>query len=410
MRCPNCGETVSDDVPFCPGCGQNLATGRPKRKLRFILMDVQEDRRFKHLASAIILAVVIMALLSVLLTAPAEETRTGDDPKPGPSGTAILVPGTSDYIELLEGFGDRGFGARLTEGSSGRYELRVTLDSKVSGNYSTFSWVVHNEATGANQVSIKDQAEIVWSNPSPGAFSITVTCSTDSGAQHVNVGRIQYFGDSAWQGTFEYNGRTFSVEAKTGLDEYLSLSSKTASRGTEDAKEAASFATVTDSVSLLAGRLQDAFLKIYPETGIKGPEFASFVLTYIQGCYKVVSDTEAHSALTYWAYPGETIYLGQGDSGDLSVLAASLLKASGYEAALLLHHNRTFLAIKSGYTAGDVPDGCVFVSFTQENERYILCDPAGDAPMGCVDQAYGYRSGRCYYYGEMMSAPGFARV
>ncbi len=410
MKCPNCGESVSDDVPFCPECGQNLAADRPKRKLRFILMDVQEDRRFKHLASAIILAVVIMALLSVILTAPVEETRSGDDPRPGPSGTAILIPGTSDYIELIEGFGDLGFNARLVESSDGRYELHVALDSKVSGSYSMFSWVVHNEATGANQVSIKDKAEIIWSNPSTGAFSITVTCASDSGEQHVHVGRIQYFGDSVWEGMFTYNGRTFSVEAKAGLNEYLTLTSKTAMRGTDNAGEAASFATMTDSVALLAGRLQDAFLKIYPDTGIKGPEFASFVLAYVQQCYREASDTEAHSALTYWAYPGETIYLGQGDSGDLSVLAASLLKASGYETALLLHHNRTFLAIQSDYTAGDVPDGCAFVSFTQDDMRYILCDPAGDAPLGCVDDAYGYRSGRCYYYGEIVSAPGFARA
>ncbi len=410
INCPNCGESVSDDVPFCPACGQNLSVERRRRKLRFILMDVQEDRRFKHLFSAIIIAVVVMAVLAVVLTAPASDNSPSPSPSPGPSDTAVLVPGTSDYIELYKGFESPGFIAFFQQNSKGKQELHIALDSSISGKYSNFSWIVRNEVTGDIQVSIKDQAEIVWSNPSAGIFGITVACSTDSGEQYTHVGRIQYFGDSVWSGSFDFNGRMFSIEAKTGLNEYLSLTSASGDRSAYDTSTAASFVKSTDSVSLLAGRLQDAFLRIYPDAGIKGPEFASFVLTYIQSCYGEISDTASHSVESYWAYPGETIYTGQGDSKDLSVLAAAILKTSGYETGLLLHHGRTFLAIQSDYTAENVPSGSTFVSFTQDNSRYILCDPAGDRPLGCVDDAYGYRSGRCYYYGEMVSAPGFARA
>ncbi len=410
INCPNCGESVSDDVPFCPACGQNLSVERRRRKLRFILMDVQEDRRFKHLFSAIIIAVVIMAVLAVVLTAPMQGDDDSPAPRPGPSDTAILVPGTSDYIELYKGFEEPGFYAFFQENSKGKQELHVALDSSISGKFSNFSWIVRNEVTGSIQVSIKDQAEIVWSNPSTGIFGITVACSTDYGDEYTHVGKIQYFGDSTWSGDFDYNGRMFSIQARAGLNEYISLASASCSRATEDAATAAAFVNTTDSVNLLAGRLQDAFLKIYPDTGINGPEFASFVLTYIQSCYREISDTASHSVETYWAFPGETIYTGQGDSEDLSVLAAAILKSSGYETGLLLHHGRTFLAIQSGYTAEDVPAGSTFISFVQDNSRYILCDPAGDQPLGCVDDAYGYRSGECYYYGEKISAPGFARA
>ncbi len=410
INCPNCGESVSDDVPFCPACGHNLSVERPKRKLRFILMDVQEGRRFKHLFSAIIIAVIVIAVLSVVMTAPTQTDDPVPSPGPGPSENAVLVPGTSDYIELYDGFQEPGFSAFFQQNSKDKQELHITLDSSISGNYSNFSWIIRNEVTGSIQVSIKDRAEIVWSNPSVGIFSITVACSTDSGDQYTHVGRIQYFGDSVWSGSFDFNGRMFSIRAEAGLKEYLSLTSASGDRATYDTATAASFVRSTDSVSLLAGRLQDAFLRIYPDVGIKGPEFASFVLTYIQSCYSEVSDTVSHSVGAYWAYPGETIYTGQGDSKDLSVLAAAILKSSGYETGLLLHHGRTFLALRSDYTATEVPKGASFVSFTQDNVRYILCDPAGDQPLGCVDDAYGYRGGRCYYYGEIVSAPGFARA
>jgi len=159
--------------------------------------DVQEDRRFKHLFSAIIIAVVVMAVLAVVLTAPAESDSPSPSPSPGPSDTAVLVPGTSDYIELYKGFESPGFIAFFQENSKGKQELHIALDSSISGNYSNFSWIVRNEVTGGIQVSIKDQAEIVWSNPSAGIFGITVACSTDSGEQYTHVGRIQYFGDTA---------------------------------------------------------------------------------------------------------------------------------------------------------------------------------------------------------------------
>ena len=98
MKCPNCGMEVEGDSPFCPHCGQNISV-RSKRKLRFILMDVQDDRRFRHLASAAVITVVIVAVLAVLLA-----LGTGgdgpDDDNVGPSDGAIIISDTVDASRM----------------------------------------------------------------------------------------------------------------------------------------------------------------------------------------------------------------------------------------------------------------------------------------------------------------------
>ena len=413
MKCPNCGETVSDEIPFCPICGQNLSSGRSHRKLRFILMDVQEDRRFRHLASAVIIGIVIVAVLSVLLTSIGETEPEITPPSMGPSESALRVPGSDDYIEFYEGFDDPGFSAGwVTE--KGKNKLHITLSSKISGSYTDFSWIIRNEITGDIQVSInKLEAEITWANPSVGIYNITIACSSDSKEDYTHTGRMQYFGDSIRTDAFEYGGRTYSVETVVRNSEYLNLTSQsdTVPRTSSSASDSASFAEPTDSVNLLAGRLSDAFLRNNPDLKTNGPEFASFVMTYIQSCYREVSDTLSHSTPVYWAYPGETIYFHQGDSGDLSLLLASLLKASGYDSGIMLMHGKTFAAVALDYTPSDIPSGLHSISLSYENRRYILLEPMESFPLGCIDDAFDYRFGKCYYYGTATDdCGGFASV
>lgn len=143
MKCPNCGEDVTDDVPFCPHCGHNLEGRRHKRKLRFILMDVQDDMRFRHLASAAVITVVIVAVISVLLAlgTPADDRGSVDIPGYGePSDGAIIVSDTS-FIELSRAFDDGDMSARLD--SSG--QLSIWLSDGASEGFSTFTWILRDE-------------------------------------------------------------------------------------------------------------------------------------------------------------------------------------------------------------------------------------------------------------------------
>lgn len=408
MICPNCLNDVSDNVPFCPVCGQNLENGRVRRKLRFILMDIQDDRRFRHLLSAIIIIVMVVAFLSVV-SVPMDRDGGGTVPSQGPSDSAILIPGTDGYIEFYEGFGGDGFRASLdAEG-----HLNIRLSSSVSGAYAYFSWVLHNEVTGQNMVVIKETAEISWVFPSVGRYTVIVECSSESGDSLVNVGRMIYFGDVAREDMFQYGDHTYSVNTEVNLKDYLQYSSVDGRRSTSSADEAASFAVVSDPVKRLASRLSDAFIRINPGVGTSGPEFAEFVTTFVQSCIREESDSAVYSASVYWAYPSETLYNGIGDSGDKAVLLAALLKASGYTTGLVLMHGKTFAAVSiDGYRGpSEVIDGMHTVIMMTDGTTYVLVDPSEGSEFGSIPDRYDVRNGRFYYYGaETPDVGGFAAV
>ncbi len=403
MNCPNCGGDVGPDDPFCPHCGQNIRPKRGRRKIRFILMDVQDDRRFKHLASAAVITVVIVAVLSVLLVD--DQVRTlsleGGETASGPSDTALIVSETA-YIEMGGALADGSMTAYLTNNG----ELCITLDSDLTSGFDTFTWTLRDEVSGTYQYITKELedgvAKINWEYPTIGSYTVILLCSsseTDDTA--VYVGYMTYYGDSHVQHSFVFDGATYTVYTDVTLEEYLSYRDSDADRDASSPEDAATFIVTSDSVRTIASRLSDAYLRVNSTASTSDGEYARFILTFIQSCFTVTSDLSVYGQSTYWAYPAETLYLGTGDSGDLAVLAAAIFEASGYDAGIVLLHGHTVAAVSiADYAPTDAPDGYHLLSVTVDGVTYYLCETTALVQPGYVSTAYGYSGGRFLYYGE----------
>ncbi len=396
MKCPNCGEDVGiSDAPFCPHCGQNLETRKLRRKLRFILMDVQDDRRFRHLASTAVIIVVISSILAVLLA----DTGLGEEPGPtelGPTEDEIIRISSTAYIQLGDGFDDGTFKATLEPFG----ELRIDLNSQASAGYNTFTWILRNDVDGTYLFTTKETASTNWIFPTIGKYTVTVTCSsTESDDTDVYVAKMVYYGDSHIQHTFSFEGRTYTVYSDVTLDSYIACSSEySPGRYSYTPSDAHSFIVTDEAVSLLGTRLGDAFLKAYPYGDTSGAEFASFVLAFVQSCFDVEEDSALHSKPTYWAYPAETLYNGSGDSGDLAVLAASILQSCGFDATVAVMHGETFLA--TYIPDFSVPSGTHSIKIQSSGKGYYLSDVTGDSPLGSAPDEHDYKNGRFYYFGQ----------
>lgn len=89
---------------------------------------------------------------------------------------------------------------------------------------------------------------------------------------------------------------------------------------------------------LLSEKLESA----YGGSDLGTPEYAQFILTFVQICYGYGADNilyyggdGAYSSNTdYWAYPAETVWAGNGDCEDTSILCAMLLKNAGFGAGV----------------------------------------------------------------------------
>ena len=291
MRCPNCGEEVeSERTPFCPHCGQNLTGGRSRRKLRFILMDVQEGRRFRHLASAAVIAIVIAAVLSVLLVQWDDPDGNGLGPGAtnvtGPSDDAIIVS-DREYVELFGDFEDGDLLASMTDAG----EMRISLDPRSSSGFDTFSWVLKNDSNGTYETITKDTGtypdatSINWISPGIGRYTVTVSCSsTVTGETAVYMGWFVFYGDHHMQYSFVHDGVPYTVYIDVSLEEYLYASGSGGPRGTSSVSEASTFVTESPSVKALAGRLSDAYMKTHGgEIGDRS-DYAAFILDFVQSC------------------------------------------------------------------------------------------------------------------------------
>ena len=404
MRCPNCGEDVTDDVPFCPHCGHNLESRRQKRKLRFILMDVQDDMRFRHLASAAVITVVIVAVLSVLLALggnAGDGDGSSDTVYGEPSEDAIIVSDTS-FIELSEGFEDGTLSARME--SNGQMSIR--LSDEASEGCVSYTWILRDEFSNTSQTITKDTPDLTWVSPDLGRYTVTVHCMMEDGSGSVYQGVIDYMGDSHVQYSFSYGDYQHTVYVDVSLGEYMRYAHASGIpddvRHSPDAADGARFIVADGAVATLVQRLQTEFSAHYGGTPTDGPEFAEYILCFVQSCITVGSDTYYHSASVYWAFPAETLYMAVGDSGDLAVLAASMLSAAGYDAGIAVVNGHGFAAVSlDGYSASEVPDGCRSLTISQGGARYLICEVSdGHMPLGCVDEAYGYSSGHFTYYGS----------
>ena len=409
MRCPNCGEEVeSERTPFCPHCGQNLTGGRSRRKLRFILMDVQEGRRFRHLASAAVITIVIAAVLSVLLVQWDDPDGNGLGPGAtnvtGPSDDAIIVS-DREYVELFGDFEDGDLLASMTDAG----EMRISLDPRSSSGFDTFSWVLKNDSNGTYETITKDTGtypdatSINWISPGIGRYTVTVSCSSAvTGETAVYMGWFVFYGDHHMQYSFVHDGVPYTVYIDVSLEEYLYASGSGGPRGTSSVSEASTFVTESPSVKALAGRLSDAYMKTHGgEIGDRS-DYAAFILDFVQSCLGETSDTVLYNKAVYWAYPAETLYNGAGDSGDLSVLTASLLRASGFGSGLATVHGHVMALVSLDIyeEPSDIPYGYHVVHVTAGGERYLLCETTAEVPLGCVGTAYDYRGGTFRYYGE----------
>lgn len=409
MRCPNCGEEVEpEEAPFCPHCGMNLRKRRNKRKLRFILMDVQEGRRFRHLASATVIAIVIVAVLSVLLVE-GEEPASYDPPaaQTGIPDNAIRVTDNS-YIIPLEGFSDGTMTVQYTE----MKEFRFVLSESLARDHDRFTWVLSGGPTGTYLYTTKDTADTNWASPEMGRYTISVLCEGGSGSA-VYSATFEYVGDRHVQHSFSFDGRTYSVFVDVTLEEYMDRLSAGTDRTSFTSENAAGFVHIGDSVSTLSVRLRDAYLRADPYGDVSSQAYAEYVVTFVQDCMAVVPDIVSHSTAVYWSYPAETLYWGVGDSGDLAVLTAALLECSGFDSGIAIVHDMAFALVSvERYAAPDSPPaGYHVVRVDGLGTYYYLTDVTSDVPIGCVPECYGASGGTYTYYGtDVTSESGFTLV
>lgn len=386
MRCPNCGADVGES-PFCPQCGADL-TSKVRSHRRFIR---NLDRGVRHgLAAGITLVAAICVIVVVLSAMPSD-----DDP-----ASASLIPEEalelgSGYVVLLEGFDDT-FSAEVDDGT-----LVMTLDRGVARYYEEFVWEFRDVSGATAYVITKDEAELSWIEPSNGFWTVTVYCRGESG-EAVLTGSLAYLCDLSTTYVWQHGGRTLSAQFSMSLEDYLALATaveRNRSLGTLAA--ALSFIDAGGAAASLEAAIWASYSSVF-DGGRTSSDYADCILSMVSSCLAVSSDMILYGQEVRWAHPGETLFLGTGDTGDIAVLAASLLGAAGFDVALAKLPDMWAVGV-AGVDAGTPADGYGVLKVASDGRSYLLCDVTDHRGLGVMPSRYSY-DGSILYYGEEMSS------
>ncbi len=390
MKCPNCGAEVGS-TPFCPQCGAD--TSSAVRERRRFLRSI--DRRVRQISAAAVVFVAVMSVLLVVLSAVPTEVV---DPHPSsgpPEGSFVIDDRT--YIVTSDGFSSQGFSLGL----DGEARVTVSLsDPSLSGD--SYYWEVRCDTDSTSYSITKDTPVLTWIERPTGTWTVTVHFEGDDGTE-VRTGSFTYYSDSIQRYVWEHLGKTLSVSYTVLLEDYLSACSDVPGRGTDSLQAASRFVDAAQ-VSDLEGRIRAAYSSAFGGVP-KSADYAACLMEFVSSCFEEREDYVVHGASVYWAYPVQTLYSGSGDSGDLAVLAASLLGSAGIDAGLARLPGLWAVAMDVYGPSTIVDPGVTALSVDIGGTRFWVTSVSQYKGIGLVPDCYGYDGGFTYY--GVPAGPGY---
>ena len=215
---------------------------------------------------------------------------------------------------------------------------------------------------------------------SVGIYTVTYSGKASDGTSvHGRYG-ILAAGDYSFSWT--YDSKNYTVDLTISADDYLAYRNNGTSRTQGNDDHMRQFVTATDpyivglahQFDLLGANMDDR-------------QKSDLVLSYVQNI-PYAYDTDTDGREEYWSYPLETILRGCGDCEDTSILYCAIVKAMGYDTALM-----TAYASNTPRTSGAVNHcvSLVAVGGSSEDTTYTI---GGIVYSFCETTATGSRVGQ----------------
>ena len=124
--------------------------------------------------------------------------------------------------------------------------------------------------------------------------------------------------------------------------------------------------------------------------GMSKNEQSNFVLNFVQKTMSYELDERYNGKTEYWKYPVETLFDRRGDCEDTSVLYCAIMKAMGYDVALLIFDGEEYTG-KGHAAAGIVLDNVPGGTYYEKNgKHYYYCETTAEGwHVGDIPKEYG---------------------
>ena len=217
------------------------------------------------------------------------------------------------------------------------------------GSYSDPKWTLTDDRTGNVVVTAHSNPAIVSLEES---MSYTASFTAKSGGKDVNLKQDLITGlmrTSKYIWDFESYRYTITSEDYIPSYVYYKNCNTDGRHHINDVKDSEFLAyTSPEIVDMVKVMRKDT-------EHFSDLQMANFVLRFVQEGLTYTSDSSGKGMDGYWKYPFETLFNNIGDCEDKTILYASLMKAMGYDVALLLYNNH--MAVGIGMPSG-TPGKC----------------------------------------------------
>ncbi len=208
----------------------------------------------------------------------------------------------------------------------------------------------------------------------PGQYYLTTRGTNADGKYDLEMKTFIVDGISSNVYHWSFKGTPYTLTWDLDMDVYKDYIGRDAGRWPSPSRYTSFVNYGSENVKTVAGKLADL------SAGMSEVDRADFVLKFVQLCTEYERDFRyGHTTgMEHWKYPLETLFEGKGDCEDTSILYCALMKAMGYDVALLIYNGAQYK--DNGHAAASVAldyvkDGTYY---EKDELRYYYCETTSD--------------------------------
>ena len=305
------------------------------------------SKRSKTKPIAIVAVVLLITCALAVMMIPGTENNdySSDSGSYNPDNSSTLYSNNGDdqsRFILMGAYYNNIFTASYEDG-----RLVTTINSDYLSDYGKFDWVIYyNDGSDSKYGSISKEQGFCTAPIKYGSYIVKVLCYGGSSDSVTYTGYVDYTYTVTTNYSWTYDNEKYNFKLSYDFLEYNAYNgsyntdnprSSTSLTYTMVGQNIAKYVIVNDVIQNLANSLKTMYLDTYGiEKSINGQNFADFILAFVQIEFGYMYDSMQYKQDEYYAYPMETIYSGNGDCEDTSILCAALYEALGYDAAVLI--------------------------------------------------------------------------
>lgn len=355
MFCPECGREVEYNMKFCPGCGRYLTDTNPfdsdfdsdslysgKVGMGYSGPAPKSDRGVM-LTLIVVIMLVASSLIGVIILYEPDGPEVVPpyvpvDPN-DPSEIENVILDAKDYkIYLGDSFKDGDLIGKCVW-PYGSYQMNFEVNPTLADKYVSYEWKYID--SNGKVISMKEtESSAVYHEFDEGEeFTIEVNCHAIDGTVTTYSGLVTIDYQRSYQ--WIYQGHVFQVTTSFGEDELEAFQPQTyyqkVNREPTFYNECTKYVVMDSVINEMSDQLEKYYLDMKGQSTLTlSTDYANFVLAFVQIAFDYRYDSSQYGQEEYFAYPLETIFSGEGDCEDTSILCAALLTASGYQSAICL--------------------------------------------------------------------------